>query len=102
VLATSTCSSKVFLQQPLTVQTRQTRQVVRAIKQSIFKIRCLWCYLFVEAVLGLVLKDVEPGLGIEAGVVVPGFYDRGHVESISQGLQGLVPNVDGVPGRVLK
>jgi hypothetical protein len=47
VPATSTASSSSFkgiLRQPLTVITRQMRQAVHAINQSIF-LRCLWAWL---------------------------------------------------------
>jgi hypothetical protein len=37
---------RVFLKQPRTVLTRQTRQAVRAINLSIFKIICLWFYAY--------------------------------------------------------
>jgi hypothetical protein len=48
VPATSTCLNRLlffFLLQPLTVLMKQTRQAVRAVKQSIL-LRCLWLVQF--------------------------------------------------------
>jgi len=38
-----------FLLWPLTVQMKQTRQVVHAVKQSIILLRCLWLVMLVPA-----------------------------------------------------
>ena len=54
-------------------------------------------HLFVETVLGLVVKDKEPRLGVEAGVVVARFDERCDVEGVLHGLHGPVPNADRVP-----
>ena len=63
-------------------------------------------YLFVITIFGLVVKNVGPGSGVEAGMVVARFDDRRHEVGIGQRFQRFVTNVDRVlsgalPVRVL-
>ncbi len=43
------------------------------------------------SIFSLIVKDVEPGVLVERGVVVSCLQYRGHVEAVSQGLKGHVP-----------
>ena len=54
----------------------------------------LWsgtAYRAVISIFRLVVKHVEPGVLVEAGVVVGRLYGGGDVEAVGQGLQGGVP-----------
>ena len=50
-------------------------------------------YSFVTTKLGLIVKDVEPGIFIETCVIVSSLHCWGHVQTVTQGIQGRVPGV---------
>ncbi len=59
--ATSACFSKEFLQRPLTEQTRQARQEVRAINQSLFKYDVYDPYLYFNNLYGCICEEIQNG-----------------------------------------
>ena len=50
-------------------------------------------YRGVVAVLALVVEHVEPGVLVEAGMVVRGLHGGRHVQTVRHGLQSSVPEL---------